>query len=110
MEFAITPEPPYYAIIFTSLKTENDNGYNEMSERMLELVGKQPGFLGFESARDRIGITVSYWKNLESISSWKKNSEHVLAQNSGKETWYKSYKIRICKVERDYMFEHKFHS
>lgn len=104
MEFAKTPEPPYYAVIFTSQKTNTDDGYNEMSSRMVELVEKQPGFLGYESARDGIGITISYWKNLNSIKNWKENAEHILAQKLGKEKWYESYKIRICKIEHDYMF------
>ncbi len=104
MEIAKTPEPPYYAVIFTSQKKDSDAGYNKMSARMLELVEKQPGFLGYESAREGVGITISYWKNLESIKKWKENAEHVLAQKFGKEKWYKYYKIRICKVERDYKF------
>ena len=73
---AKTPEPPYYAVIFTSLRTENNNGYDEMAERMIDLASKQAGFLGIESARDDLGITVSYWSNLESIKNWKANLEH----------------------------------
>ncbi len=112
MKIVKTPEPPYYAVIFTSHKTNNDAGYNEMSLKMLELVEKQHGFLGYESAIDSVvgktpsgGITISYWKNLDSIKNWRENKEHILAQKFGKEKWYKSYKIRICKIERDYMFE-----
>lgn len=100
-----TPKPPYYAVIFTSVRTEDDNGYSEMSERMEELVEKQEGFLGFESARQELGITVSYWKDLESIRKWKQNLDHLEAQQKGKSTWYKSYKTRIAFVERDYGFE-----
>lgn len=100
-----TPKPPYYAVIFTSVRTEDDNGYSEMSERMEELVEKQEGFLGFESARQELGITVSYWKDLESIRKWKQNLDHLEAQQKGKSTWYKSYKTRIALVERDYGFE-----
>ena len=110
MEIAKTPEPPYYTVIFTSLRLDSDDGYNEMSQRMLELVEQQSGFLGYESARDEIGITISYWENLESIKNWKENAEHILAQNSGKAMWYKSYKVRICKVGRDYIFEPKHNS
>jgi heme-degrading monooxygenase HmoA len=100
-----TPKPPYYAVIFTSVRTEDKNGYAEMSERMEELVEKQEGFLGFESARQELGITVSYWKDLESIRKWKQNLEHREAQQKGKSIWYKSYKTRIALVERDYGFE-----
>ena len=100
--YAVTPEPPYYAVIFSSIQTNNTLGYNETAERMLEFAAKQPGFLGVESARETLGITVSYWKNLESIRRWKENSEHIIAQKKGKQQWYKSFKTRIAKVERDY--------
>ena len=97
-----TSSTPYYAVIFTTLRTEGDNGYAEMATQMEELAKQQPGYLGIESARAEIGITVSYWKDLESIRNWKMNVEHQLAQQLGKEKWYAQYKLRICKVERDY--------
>lgn len=100
-----TPEPPYFAVIFTSVRTEGDNGYSEMSNKMKKLVKNQEGFLGFESAREEMGITVSYWRDLESIQSWKRNLDHLEAKQKGKSIWYKSYKTRIAKVERDYGFE-----
>ena len=99
---AQTPDPPYYAVIFTSVRTEGDNGYEKMAGRMLELAARQPGFLGVESARVDVGITVSYWSDPESIRQWKKNSEHLEAQRRGRADWYSSFKIRIAKVERDY--------
>ncbi|MES2772618.1 MAG: antibiotic biosynthesis monooxygenase [Bacteroidota bacterium] len=102
---ANTPKPPYYAVIFTSLKTSDDEGYNAMSELMVELAMQQPGYLGHESARDGLGITVSYWKDLESIRQWKQVSEHRSAQQQGRNQWYSHYKTRICLVERDYGFE-----
>lgn len=102
---AQTPQPPYYAVIFTSVRTEIDEGYNEMSDKMVELVKKQPGFLGVESARNEVGITVSYWESLEAIQMWKANLEHKDAQLLGKKKWYENYKTRITKVERDYDFE-----
>lgn len=100
-----TPTPPYYAVIFTSVKMENDEGYNEMAERMVELAQQQPGFLGVESARNEIGITVSYWKDLVSIKNWKEHAEHTIAREKGRSDWYKAFKTRIAKVERDYGFE-----
>jgi heme-degrading monooxygenase HmoA len=102
--FAKTPEPPYYAVIFTSDRTEGDNGYAEMADRMVELASKQPGFLGAESAREGTGITVSYWKDMESINNWKNNPEHIQAQKTGKEKWYSGFITRIAKVERDNSF------
>ncbi|MET2985436.1 antibiotic biosynthesis monooxygenase family protein [Aureibaculum conchae] len=101
---AKTPQPPYYAVIFTSLKTENDNGYAAMSEKMVDLAEQQPGFLGVESVREDVGITVSYWESLEAIKNWKMNTEHMVARNKGRSLWYKHFKVRICKVERDYDF------
>jgi heme-degrading monooxygenase HmoA len=102
---AKTPLPPYYAVIFSSIKTDQIQGYDAMAEAMVNLVMQQPGYLGHESARDGIGITVSYWDSLESIKKWKAVSEHQEAQLKGRSTWYQSYKTRICKVERDYGFE-----
>lgn len=102
---AKTPEPPYYAVIFTSILNGDDNGYTQMGDKMEKLVEKQPGFLGFESARNEIGLTVSYWKDLDSIRKWKENTAHTVAQEKGRKTWYQNYKVRIAKVERDYGFE-----
>ncbi|MDP1812486.1 MAG: antibiotic biosynthesis monooxygenase [Sediminibacterium sp.] len=99
-----TPNAPYYAVIFTSERTPIDDGYAQMAERMVALAAEQPGYLGHESAREEMGITVSYWESLEAIQNWKKNSEHLMAQALGKHKWYAKYKTRICKVERDYEF------
>jgi heme-degrading monooxygenase HmoA len=103
---AQTPQPPYYAVIFTSTRTDVKDGYNDTAERMVELAQQQKGYLGHESARNEIGITVSYWESLEAIKSWKQNTEHLIAQQSGREKWYANYKTRICLVERDYEFNH----
>src|SRR5687768_12523470 len=102
--FADTPQPPYYAVVFTSLRTEGDEGYGEMAERMVTLASQQPGYLGVESTRgpDGKGITVSYWKDLESIKAWKQQSEHRTAQQHGRKTWYSAYRVRICRVETEY--------
>jgi heme-degrading monooxygenase HmoA len=101
---AATPKPPYYAVIFTSKRTDVEEGYESMSEAMVRLAAAQPGFLGVESARERLGITVSYWESLEAISAWKQNSAHLIAQQQGRNLWYDSYMTRICRVERDYAF------
>ena len=102
---AKTPPPPYYAVIFTSVRTEVDQGYSEMSEKMEALAKKQPGFLGVESAREFLGITVSYWKDLDSIRHWKEHAEHTLARQKGREVWYRQYRTRITRVEKDYGFD-----
>ena len=100
--FAQTPTPPYYAVIFTSIRTEGDNGYAEVAGHMVELAAKQDGFLGVESAREEIGLTVSYWRDLESIKKWKENTEHLFAQKMGHDVWYSAFKTRIALVERDH--------
>jgi heme-degrading monooxygenase HmoA len=94
----------YYAVIFTSTRTEVEEGYAEMAIKMVELAKAQPGYIGMESARSEIGITVSYWESLEAIKNWKANMEYLEAQEKGKTTWYKNYKVRIAKVEREYEF------
>jgi len=95
---------PYYAVIFTSKQQEDDRGYSKMAEQMETLAKKQPGYIGIESAKETIGITVSYWESLDAIKNWKENLAHLFAQEKGKSDWYSWYKVRICKVEREYEF------
>lgn len=96
------PEPPYYAVIFSSRRTAEEAGYGAMAERMLALARAQPGFLGVESARDTdgLGITVSYWRDRPSIAAWKAHAEHLVAQARGKREWYAAYELRVAHVER----------
>jgi len=101
---AKTPKIPYYAVIFSTLRTSVEEGYLETAQRMEELAKLQEGYLGIESARGEIGITVSYWESLDAILKWKNNAEHTLAMRLGKELWYEKYQLRICKVEREYGF------
>lgn len=100
-----TPKPPYFAVIFTSIRTEAAENYAEMSNKLQELAKQQAGFLGEESVRENLGVSVSYWETLEAIQIWKNNAAHLVAQEKGKNVWYEKYKVRICKVERDYGFE-----
>jgi len=100
--FARTPEPPYFAVIFTSQRTAVDDGYGAMGDRMVELASQQPGFLGVESVRDAsgLGITVSYWSSLEAIAAWRAHAEHRVAQASGRRKWYEHFELRVSRVER----------
>ena len=93
-----------YAVIFNSVLKNETQGYEQTAQRMVELAQQQQGFLGYESVRNEIGITISYWEDLESIKNWKENGEHILAQKKGKKDWYKSYALRICKIERQYYY------
>lgn len=101
---ALTPQLPYYAVIFTNIRTEIEEGYAATSLEMVRLAEAQEGYLGHESVRDGLGITISYWQNLEAIRNWKQQTDHLLAQRMGREKWYAAYKTRICLVERDYGF------
>jgi heme-degrading monooxygenase HmoA len=100
---ASTPNTPYYAVLFTSILKADEN-YHTTAEQMVLLAQTMPGFLGFESARSEVGITVSYWQNEHSIKNWKEQTNHILAQQMGKEKFYKHYKVRVCLVQRDYEF------
>ena len=97
-------QPPYYAVIFTTYLSENLSDYKNTAEQMETLAARQEGYLGIESARDELGITVSYWKDLKSIQNWKNNLDHANAREKGREQWYKQYQLRICKVEKEYGF------
>ena len=96
---------PYYAVIFTSTQSQDIDGYSEMAEKMENLAKQQTGVIEIDSARDDVGITVSYWESLEAIKNWKANTEHLLAQQKGREQWYNWYNVKICKVEREYEFK-----
>ncbi len=100
--FADTPEPPYVAVIFTSTRTGGDRGYAAMSDAMEALAAQQPGYLGIESAREDIGITVSYWVDHDAARGWKQVAAHLVAQRRGREVWYHDYRVRVATVERDY--------
>lgn len=102
--FAPLPAPPYYAVIFTAQLSDNTVGYGSMSEKMVELAKSQPGYIGIESTRDieGLGITVSYWADETALQNWKQVSEHLYAQNMGKQKWYEHYTLRVAKVERAY--------
>jgi len=95
---------PYYAVIFTSTQNENIDGYSNMANAMEELAKQQPGFIGLDSARNDVGITVSYWETIEAIKNWKQHTDHLVAQQKGRQDWYSWYNVRICKVEREYEF------
>jgi heme-degrading monooxygenase HmoA len=99
---AETPEPPYVAVIFTSLRTEGDNGYAAMADAMQKVAAEQPGYLGIEDARERLGITVSYWQDEAAAQAWKQVGAHLVAQARGREVWYADYRVRVAHVMRDY--------
>lgn len=101
---AETISPPYYAVIFTSVRTDSDENYGYTADQMMALAAEQDGFLGVETARDEVGITVSYWKDEESIKNWRVNLEHTKARVKGRSHWYQSFRVRIAKVEREYGF------
>jgi heme-degrading monooxygenase HmoA len=106
-----TPRPPYYAVIFTSRRTNEDpEGYKATAARMVELAAQQPGFLGVESARgeDGVGITVSYWASLEAVRAWGSHAEHLVAQAGGRERWYENFSLRIARVEAEQLFTKQF--
>jgi heme-degrading monooxygenase HmoA len=106
-KLAATPEPPYYAVIFASVRTaQDDEGYGAAAERMMQLASEQPGYLGVDSVRDAagVGITVSYWSSEAAIAAWRRNAEHTLAREQGRKNWYETYELRVAKVERAYGF------
>lgn len=96
-----------YAVVFTSERTAGDDGYAQTSEEMVALASAQPGFLGVESARgeDGLGITVSYWRDEGAIRAWRAHADHLVAQRAGRRRWYRAYRVRVCRVEREYGFE-----
>lgn len=107
-KLATTPEPPYYAVIFASVRTKHDDqGYAVAADRMAQLASEQPGYLGVDSVRDAsgVGITVSYWSSEAAIAGWRRNAEHTIVREQGRKDWYTQYELRVAKVERAYGFK-----
>jgi heme-degrading monooxygenase HmoA len=102
MPLAKTPEPPYWAVIFTNIRAPGDHGYAQTADEMERLAADQPGYLGIESVRDEngVGITVSYWESEEAIAAWRQHADHLAAQKAGREKWYRAYVLRVARVER----------
>lgn len=100
-------ETPYYAVIFTSLLHETDEEYIGLDEILIEKATASGGFLGMDSARSELGISISYWKTLEDIKKWRENFDHIDAMTKGKQKWYERYNVRICLVERNYEFSRR---
>jgi heme-degrading monooxygenase HmoA len=97
-----TPEPPYTAVILTSVRTDGDQGYLAMAVEMDLLAREQPGYLGIEWAGDDVQITVSYWRDEVSARNWKQVARHLVAQRLGREVWFRDYRVRVATVVRDY--------
>ena len=105
MNITVTPKPPYYAVIFTSIHTDKiEDKYNELNDNLMDKITNLPGFLGVDSVRteNKVGITTIYFKDLESIREWRKDSDHKYAKDFGKDLWYENYNVRIAKVEKEY--------
>lgn len=109
MSFAKLPAPPYYVVTFASRRTQGNNGYGDMAQKMADMAAQQPGYLGVESARsaDGFGITNSFWRDEDSIRAWKRDIDHLAAQKQGRESWYEHYEVRIGRIERAYSFSMK---
>lgn len=102
---ALTPEPPYYAVIFSSYLKNNLYDYEETFEKLMQIAGEIDGFIGMESVRNDFGISISYWKDKSSIEEWKENFEHIIAKKRGKQEWYKNYSLKIARVEYEKNFK-----
>jgi len=102
---AQTPEPPYWAVIFSAHRNAAaGDQFEETDQRMMALAAEQPGFLGVDTAASDIGITVSYWADEESIAAWRRNADHAFAQHEGRTRWYDAYQLRVARVERAHSF------
>ena len=97
-------EPPYWAVIFTNQRNDDDRdeAYSLAAARMQELAADVPGYLGIESVRNEggFGITVSYWATEEAIDDWRNHPEHLDTQARGRQDWYARYELRVARVER----------
>ncbi|MFE9603842.1 antibiotic biosynthesis monooxygenase family protein [Streptomyces hokutonensis] len=95
-------EPPYYAAVFTTVRTQDQSDYSETSAHLEELVKNVPGYLGMDHAQTPggLGITVSYFRDADALKEWRTDVEHRVAQNRGRAEWYQTYTLHVAKVER----------
>jgi heme-degrading monooxygenase HmoA len=99
--------PGTYVVVFTSRLDagETPADYAGTSARMFELAARQPGYLGADTAREEAGITVAYFRDEESVRSWREMAEHRVAQERGRDEWYSRYTMHVARIERSYEFD-----
>jgi len=92
-----------YAVIFRAEINELDSRYSDMASRMRDLAINKYGCTEFISVTEGMQeIAISYWQDREQIKKWKQDSEHLVAQELGQSIWYKSYKVQIVEILREY--------
>jgi len=95
-------------VVFRSrLRAEAGDDYSEMAEEMLATAKEMPGFVEFKSfkADDGERVSLVYWQDHETMAAWRSHPRHRIAQRSGREKWYASYRIEVADVVRENAFE-----
>ncbi len=104
LSFAHEIPPPYYVVVFTSRRTEVDDGFSVLDAKLYEKAQTYPGFLGMNSFRvaDGWGVALVYWKTLENIDAWRRDEQYRAAKEKGRTVWYSDFWVEICRVEQSY--------
>ncbi len=94
-----------YAVIFRAEVNMVDKKYSEMALQLRELAVNEYGCLEFTSVTEGTQeIAISYWKNKKQIEQWKNDAIHQVAQKLGRSQWYKSYKVQVVEIIREYEY------
>jgi heme-degrading monooxygenase HmoA len=92
-----------YAVIFTAKIKQLDDEYSRMAQQLRDLAMAEYGCIEFTSVtQGSEEITISYWENEDQIRHWKKDTQHRIAQERGRSTWYESYRVEVVKLVRRY--------
>jgi heme-degrading monooxygenase HmoA len=82
--------------------------YEAHNRRMEELVREMPGFISVQSysAKDGDHVTIVRFESEAALDAWRFHPEHVEAQQKGRESYYASYWVQVCKTIREYDYQH----
>ncbi len=88
--------------------------FQEALDTLKERVKGYDGFLGEEACKnlenEKLYISIFYWRDRESIKSWRNDPEHKRIQQLGRDRILKWYEIQIAEVEREYSWESETNS
>lgn len=96
-----------YLVVFRAEVKHLDADYVAMAARLRDLALTEFGCLEFHALTEGDQeIALSYWPDLEAVARWRTHDEHLLAQQLGRERWYRSYRVEISRIERSYRGSH----
>jgi heme-degrading monooxygenase HmoA len=100
-------QPGFFIVVFEfSVTSEHKDKYFDLALDLKPHLEKIEGFISverFQSITDPDKfISISYWRNEESLVKWRNAGAHRLAQGIGMNQVFQDYNLRVAKVIRAY--------